>query len=111
MLLNNITSQLYVGSSINFSLRLRHYLTNTKEVRIRLILQNIRDVGISNFTLMFYRIPPHLQEGRLLLALEQYYILSLVPALNTLKVVNETPGGMRLSENNSIKKSVPILLA
>ena len=111
MLLNNITSQLYVGSSINFSLRLRHYLTNTKEVRIRLILQNIRDVGISNFTLMFYRIPPHLQERRLLLALEQYYILSLDPALNTLKVVNETPGGMRLSENNSIKKSVPIFVS
>lgn len=50
----------------------------------------------------------HLREERLLLALEQYYILMSNPAYNDLKVVNKTPGGMRLSEHNSVLNSVPL---
>lgn len=105
---NNITGLYYYGSSSNFGLRLRHYLKSHSDLNLRSILSAIRETGISNFTLHVYTIPMHLREERLLLALEQYYILMSNPAYNDLKVVNKTPGGMRLSEHNSVLNSVPL---
>ena len=111
MLVNNVSGLIYVGSSTHFGLRLLHYLKNSTQTNLRLVLQNIRDTKIANFTLQYYRIPLHLQEERLLHGLEQYYILSLNPGLNTLKVVNGIPGGMRISAHNSQMTSVPIYVS
>lgn len=45
---------------------------------------------------------------RLLLALEQFYILSLNPLYNDLLVIGSPPGGKWLSEVNSVTNSTPI---
>lgn len=105
---NNITGLFYYGSSSNFGLRLRHYIKTHSDLKLRSILSAIRETGINQFTLHVYTIPMHLREERLLLALEQYYILMSNPAYNDLKVVNKTPGGMRLSQHNSVMNSVPL---
>lgn len=111
MLHNDTSSETYVGSSKNFALRLLHYIKKTKALKLRLVLQSIRETGIEFFTLRYYPIPLHLQEQRLLIALEQYYIMTMNPKLNSIYVVNETPGGMHLSENNSKLMSVPIYVS
>lgn len=106
--INNETGEFYYGSSSNFGLRLAHYLKLHSGAALRRILDAIRQAGIGNFTLQVIPIPLHLQEERLLWSLEQYYILQCNPAYNELKVVNKTPGGMRLSEHNSLLNSVPL---
>lgn len=108
---NTLTNESYYGSSSNFGLRLVHYLKSHTASNLRRILLNIQQTGIHNFTLNVFPIPIHLQEGRLLWALEQYYILLCNPAYNELKVVNITPGGMRLSEHNSRINSVPLYVS
>jgi hypothetical protein len=107
MYINQVTGMLYVGSSTNMFDRLKHYF-KSHTGNVRLILKDIREYEIQNFKLRVYLIPEHLQSPRLLLALEQYYILSLNPANNTLMVVNGSPGGMRISAQNSITNGTPI---
>lgn len=57
-----------------------------------------------------FLFPKELQELRFLLALEQYYILSLNPGNNDIIVAGGSPGGMWLSEINSIATSIPLYL-
>jgi hypothetical protein len=47
---------------------------------------------------------------RFLLALEQYYILALDPANNSLIVAGGSPGGQHLSQSNSALASVPVYM-
>jgi len=55
-----------------------------------------------------YIFPEHLKHLRLLIALEQYYILSLNPGNTSNLVAAGSPGGMHLSETNSAINGVPI---
>lgn len=107
MFMNQITLSRYVGSTTNIVERLKHYFKNHKG-NIRLILADIRQHGITQFQLTVYIIPEHLRTPDLLLVLEQYYILSLNPSNKILKVVNGSPGGMRISAQNSITNSTSI---
>lgn len=84
--INNISNHYYVGSSTVLGERLRHYWKNHKAATLRKILQDIKQTGIANYTLRIYDFPVHMQEMRLLLALEQYYLLTLDPQNNTLYV-------------------------
>ena len=106
----NPANDFYVGSTSGFGVRLQHYL-KTHSGKLRLILQNIKDIGITNFTLRVYSIPTELQEVRLLLALEQYYILALTPLNNALMVANGSPGGKHLAQQNSLLNSIPLVLS
>lgn len=110
MFTNTLTDKLYVGSSIVLGTRLLHYWKKHTKTQLRPILNDIRTTGLQHFTLSVCVFPVHLQEMRLLLALEQYYILSLTPQNNALMVVNASPGGKWLSEANSITNSVPITM-
>jgi hypothetical protein len=94
MFINSITQMLYVGSTQNLGERLRHYFKSHTGDRPRSILRDIRDTGINLFNLRVYLIPKELQELRLLLALEQYYILTLNPGNNDILVAGGSPGGM-----------------
>lgn len=86
MLINTITQMFYVGSTQNLGQRLRHYFKNHKGDNLRSILRDIQDTGINLFQVRIYILPGHLRELRLLLALEQYYILSLNPSNNDILV-------------------------
>ena len=55
---------------------------------------------MSNFTLQVAVLPVHLRELRILLALEQYYMLTLNPQNNTLLVAGGSPGGLATAETN-----------
>lgn len=109
-LINTVTNVLYVGSTQNLGERLRHYFKVHKAVNLRTILRDIRDTGINLFQIRIFLIPKHLQELRLLLALEQYYILTLNPGNNDILVAGGSPGGMWLSEINSLATSIPLYL-
>lgn len=88
-----------------------HYLkphANTPTESLRTILQEIRVKGLNNFSVSVCTLPLHLQSQQLLLALEQYYILSMNPVNNSLLVVGTSPGGSWLSQINSATNSVPI---
>lgn len=100
----------YVGSTTNFGERLSHYFKNHKGP-VRPILQDIRDIGINLFTLRVCDLPLHLREQRFLIALEQYYILALVPANNPLLVAGGQPWSAEQSGNNSRVHSVPLYLS
>lgn len=93
MFTNTVTEALYVGSSIVLGTRLLHYWKNHSKAQLRPILNDIRTTGLEHFSLSVCVFPVHLQDIRLLLALEQYYILSLTPQNNSLMVVNTSPGG------------------
>lgn len=109
MFINNISGTFYVGSSSSLGERLLHYWkSHANKLVLRSILQDIRNNGLHNFTLRVYDLPLHLQNTRCLLALEQYYILSMNPGNNSLFVVNTSPGGKWLSEANSVTNSVQI---
>lgn len=54
--------------------------------------------------------PVHLRELRLLIALEQYYILTLNPGNTSNLVAEGSPGGMHLSESNSALASIPVYM-
>lgn len=110
---DNITGDQYVGSSIALGERLNHYFKkhgNTATESLRMILQAIRKQGLQNFTLRIYELPSNLQALRFVLALEQYYILSLNPVNNSLLVVASSPGGKWLSQANSLINSAPICM-
>lgn len=109
-LINTVTGVLYVGSTQNLGERLRHYFKAHKGENIRTILRDIRNTGINLFQMRIFLIPEHLQELRLLLALEQYYILTLNPGNNDILVAGGSPGGMWLSEINSLATSIPLYL-
>jgi hypothetical protein len=81
---------------------------NTPTESLRAILREIRVNGLNNFSVSVCTLPPHLQSQQLLLALEQYYILSMNPVNNSLLVVGTSPGGSWLSQTNSATNSVPI---
>ncbi len=127
VLTNKLTGDQYVGSShlvcvrvnpytdsVNLEARIKRYfspsvLANEK----RSITKSLVEYGIENFSLQIYKIDPSLFEGdftlqerALSLALEQYYIFTLNPVLNHIKVAGATPGGP-MDENTklSIKKS------
>jgi hypothetical protein len=51
-----------------------------------------------------------MRELRLLLALEQYYILSMNPGNNSLKVAGGTSGGIAVADINRLKHSRPLFL-
>lgn len=70
----------------------------------------IKEQVITLFTLRVYTIPEHLRETRLLIALEQYYILSLVPEYNTLMVASGSPGGKAVAEQTARLQSIPLYL-
>lgn len=72
------------------------------------MLQDIRDTGLANYSLQLYNLPVHLQELRLLLALEQYYILRDNPGNNSMQVAGGSPGGMATAESNRAALSVPV---
>lgn len=94
MFINTITQVFYVGSTTNLGERFRHYIKKHNGANLRSILQDIRDIGISVFQMRIYLIPKELQELRLLIALEQYYILALNPGNNDILVAGGSPGGM-----------------
>lgn len=111
MFINNLTGVTYVGSSYVLGDRLTHYFkphANTPTDSLRLILQDIRNTGLENFTLRIIELPTQYEDLPLLYSLEQYYILSLNPGNNSLLVVGTSPGGKWLSEANSLTNSVPI---
>ena len=110
MLINTITQTLYVGSTQNLGERLRHYFKLHNGDKLRSILRDIRNTGINLFQVRIYLIPEHLRELRLLLALEQYYILVQNPGNNDILVAGGSPGGMWLSEINSLTSSIPLYL-
>jgi group I intron endonuclease len=95
----------YVGSTQVLWKRLKHYWKDHNGNNLQKILADIKIIGIGHFELMIYDLPVHLRELRLLLALEQYYLLSLNPQNNTLYVAKGSPGGMAIAENNRMKNS------
>lgn len=62
-------------------------------------MADIMVTGINNYNLKLYLFPAHLQELRLLLALEQLHLL-INPQNNSLYVAAESPGGMAFAEYN-----------
>lgn len=108
MLINRTTNELYVGSTYSLGERLRHYFKNSSSLKLRPILQEIKNLGISSFNVRIYLLPTEYQEVRLLIALEQYFILSMNPKYNTLMVANGSPGGMRVAKISSLALSIPI---
>nr|YP_008082043.1 GIY-YIG endonuclease family protein [Rhizoctonia solani]AGK45420.1 GIY-YIG endonuclease family protein [Rhizoctonia solani] len=112
--LNMVTGERYVGSSVDLLARIRRYfnssvLSNEK----RLISKSFLEYGIENFSLEICAIDPllfgegfDLRAGDLCLALEQHFILTNNPTLNTVKVAGSPPGGpMPESTKLSIRKS------
>lgn len=83
---------------------------NHKSISLRKILADIQTTGITNFTLRIYILPLFLQEKRLMLALEQYYMLSEKPVNNTLYVAAGSPGGQRVAEANRLLNRKPIFM-
>jgi hypothetical protein len=108
MLTNKITGELYVGSSIDLGTRIRHYfkpsvLYNNK----RAIIQSLREYGVENFSLAVYKIDPILFDGEFKpldfsRALEQYYIFTKNPVLNTIKVAGGYSTG-ELAESTKLQ--------
>lgn len=109
MFYNNNYPLPYVGSTNSIGDRIRHYF-KTHHGKVRAILAAIRLHGITSFTLHVIEIPDTLKDLRLLLALEQYYILTTNSDYNILKVANGSPGGMRIALQNSLANSIPIYL-
>lgn len=98
MYINNITGVYYVGSSVVLHERLRHYWKKWADgTPLRSILADIKEYGLENFTLRVYELPESLRELRLLLALEQFYILSMNPGNNDIMVAAGSPGGKHLA--------------
>lgn len=88
---NLVTGEIYVGSSINLSRRIRHYfkpgiINNGK----RLVNRSMKITGINNFSIAIYIIGSNRDNMLALVrALEQYQIFTLNPALNTIKVAGD----------------------
>jgi len=103
---NMVSMVAYVGSSTVLHERLRHYWKKFGNlVNLRKILMDIRVTGLSHFTLRVCCFPVHLREVRLMLALEQYYMLLLNPQNNTIYVADGSPGGQKVAELNREKHS------
>lgn len=101
MYINNITGAYYVGSSTVLHERLRHYWKKwPADKKLCPILADIKKYGLQNFTLHVYELPREFYAMNLLLALEQYYLLVMNPANNTLMVAGGSPGGMAVAEKN-----------
>jgi hypothetical protein len=75
------------------------YFKKQSKLNLRKVLLDIKTTGLNNFTLGLIHIPEHLRELRLLLALEQYYLLK-DPQNNSLLVAAGSPGGQRVAEAN-----------
>lgn len=88
----------YVGSSSNLSIRLRVYYNTKSQGSGRTISTVMSNIGPSGFSLMVYVIPfskfsdispvTDAYRAKLIVALEQYLILDIKPALNDMLVVN-----------------------
>ena len=87
-----ITGEQYVGSSTNLAIRVRKYFQNSVNPS-RFIAKNINKYGIENFKISLIVIPSYyslLDLKRLVVVLEQYYIIKYNPLLNIVKIA----GGM-----------------
>jgi group I intron endonuclease len=85
-----------VGNSIDLNTRIRHYFKpSTLNEGNRLINKNMKEFGIENFKLDIYIIDTINMEytkiRALTLSLEQYYIFTLNPSLNSIKVAGSNP--------------------
>jgi hypothetical protein len=105
MWFNMAANKYYVGSTQVMWERLAHYWKNHTGANLRKILADIQNIGLENFLIDIIDLPLHLQELRLLLAAEQYYLLSMNPVNNTLYVAGGSPGGMRVADINREKNS------
>jgi hypothetical protein len=88
-----VTGEKYVGCSINLATRVRDYFKQSSMNKTRLVNVSMKNTGIENFTLELYKIDVSSCQGselELVRALEQYYIFTLNPALNTIKVAGGT---------------------
>lgn len=103
---NTISGMDYVESTQTMSLRLKHYWSVHNKENLRKILMDIKTIGLDRFVLLIYDLPNELRELRLLLGLEQYYILTINPQNNMLYVAGGPPGGMRTAERNREKNSL-----
>lgn len=118
---NLITGEKYVGSSVNLAKRIRGYfwLIDKPEMGRR-VNRSISEYGISNFSLTFYIVSIGYDKSTNvywhMAALEQYYILTLNPALNVIAAVATVPMGEEIvySPEQKFKKdnaiSIPLYI-
>lgn len=72
---------------------------------LRLIDHTISTRGLHEFSLQIIRIPDSLCTHPFLIAAEQYFILSMDPALNSQLIAGYAGGGQHLAESNSLINS------
>lgn len=87
---NTITGDQYVGSSVNLGRRIREHLRGVGSYKLH---STINTYGVQNFTLQFYILSVGYTKNdtimfRNMLALEQYFLLTLNPTLNVLRTVD-----------------------
>lgn len=95
---NLVTKEQYVGSSVDIARRVRTYLNSRGLKANRIVNVNMKSYGIANYSLSVCIINPvtirsadkifndHFNLGRMVVALEQYFIIQYKPVLNTIKV-------------------------
>lgn len=89
---NNKNGKQYVGSSTNISSRLTTYFNSNYKYNSRLLLNDFKEFVYSDYTLQIFLIPNDFSSINInivrikTLVLEQYYIFTLNPSLNTIKV-------------------------
>nr|AFD95924.1 intron-encoded LAGLIDADG endonuclease family protein [Talaromyces stipitatus] len=103
--INNITNQLYIGSSINLTKRMvsYYYYTNSDKLSKFVIIRAMKKYGLENFSLGILEFCK--QDPKICLELEQKWIDFYKPKYNVLTVAGNSAGFKHSVETiNKLKK-------
>ena len=103
--INNITNQLYIGSSINLTKRMvsYYYYTNSDKLSKFVIIRAMKKYGLENFSLGILEFCK--QDPKICLELEQKWIDFYKPKYNVLTVAGNSAGFKHSIETiNKLKK-------